>query len=261
MIHWERIHVLVTRPAHQSQGLIVKLSERGASVLPFPTLSIHPSTLDDTRKKKLATLAENDWIVFISPNAVNHGMPHLLAHVDLAHFKPKFAAVGEGTADTLKAFGVKEVLFPEEDVGALALLSCFPEKMNHKKIFIFKGDSDNLTLEKGFRDRGAVVDDCICYERLHTQEDPMPLVHALIRNGIDIMVTTSGESLRALQALIPPQLLPDFYRIPLVVISNHVQEVAQSFGFKQLYLSKGASDSAILDAIAFWYDNRGGKHE
>lgn len=261
MTPWERIHVLVTRPAHQAQGLIVKLSERGASVLFFPTLSIHPATLDDTTQKKIRSLTDTDWIVFISPNAVNHGMPHLQPHVDLAHFKPSFAAVGVGTADVLKTFGVKSVLFPETDVGAAALLTCFPEDMSGKKIFIFKGDSDNLTLEDGFRNKGAAVDHCICYQRIHTQEDPQPLIHALLRDGIDIMVTTSGESLRALQALIPPHMLVDFYRLPLVVVSDHVYEVAQSFGFKELYISKGASDAAILETITDWYDHHGEKHD
>ena len=261
MTQWNRIHVLVTRPAHQAQGLIVKLSERGASVLPFPTLSIHPAKLDESTQKKILTLADDDWIVFISPNAVNHGMPHVMPHFDLAHFKPAFAAVGEGTADTLKTFGVKEVLFPETEVGALALLACFPEALHDQKIFIFKGDSDNQTLENGFRDRGATVDCCVCYERMHTQADPKPLLHALLRDGIDIMVTTSGESLRSLQALIPPHMLPDFYQLPLVVVSDHVHEVAKSFGFEQIYLSKGASDAAILDAIAYWYEQQGGQHE
>ena len=261
MDQWERIHVLVTRPAHQAQGLIVKLSERGASVLSFPTLSIHPILLDDDTQAKLLTLNDMNWVVFISPNAVNYGMPRILPHFDLSHFKPQFAAVGEGTADTLKQFGVKEVLFPENDVGALALLACFPEALHDQKIFIFKGDSDNLTLEHGFRDRGATVDCCVCYQRIHTQEDPQPLLHALIRKGIDIIVTTSGESLRSLQALIPPHMLPDFYQLPLVVVSDHVHEVATSFGFKQLYLSKGASDAAILDTINDWYEHHGGRHD
>lgn len=261
MTQWERIHVLVTRPAHQAQGLIVKLSERGASVLSFPTLTIHPTRLDEKAQQKIHTLSDMDWIVFISPNAVNHGMPHLLPNYRLINFKPAFAAVGEGTADTLKRFGVKEVLFPENDVGALALLSCFPESMQDKKIFIFKGDSDNQTLETGFEDRGAIVDACVCYQRIHTPEDPKPLLHALLRDGIDIMVTTSGESLRALHALVPEHMLEDFHHIPLVVVSDHVQEVAQSLGFKDLYLSKGVSDAAILDAIDSWHKKHGGKHD
>lgn len=251
--------MLVTRPAHQSQGLIVKLSERGASVLSFPTLTIHPAILDDAALNKIRQLTHTDWIIFISPNAVNHGMPHVLLHHRLPQLNAAFAAVGEGTADTLKTYGVKEVLFPENEVGALALLNCFPDDLHDKTIFIFKGDSDNQTLEIGLEDRGAMVDHCICYHRMHTQEDPKPLLHALLRDGIDIMVTTSGESLRALHMLIPTHMRSDFYQLPLVVVSDHVQEVAKSFGFKNLYSAKGANDAAILDAISRWYDLHGGK--
>ncbi len=259
MKHWERIHVLVTRPAHQSQGLIVALSERGASVLSFPTLIIHPVTLEENVKEKILTLVDYDYVVFISPNAVNYGMPHLLSHFDLKYFKPQFATVGEGTADTLKNFGVKTVLFPENDIGALALLSCLPTNLSNKKVFVFKGDSGNQTLEDELKERGAVVNECICYKRIHTQEDPMPVLHALIRRGIDIIVLTSGESLRSLHALIPPHLLQDFYQTPLIVVSDRIKSVAELFGFQHTYVAKDASNDAIVNAVQAWYE--GTKHE
>ncbi len=257
MADWEGIHVLVTRPAHQAEGLVAALSDRGATVLSLPALTIHPAPLSQADKETLLTLGGYDYLIFISPNAVTHGMPYVLSHFHLDHFKPQFAAVGEGTADTLHTAGVKTVIFPEQDVGSEALLNILPEDLQEKKIFIFKGDSGNNLLEAGLIERGAMVRSCVCYRREHTQADPAPLIQALTHQHIHIAVVTSGDSLRALHAWVPQDLINMFCRLPLVVVSDRIGDVAKKMGFDKILISKGADDHAIIETIGAWVEQQG----
>jgi uroporphyrinogen-III synthase len=257
MADWEGIHVLVTRPAHQAEGLVAALADRGATVLSFPALTIHPAPLNQANKETLLTLGGYDYLIFISPNAVMHGMPYVLSHFHLDHFKPHFAAVGEGTADILKTYGVQNVIFPEADVGSEALLSILPSDLQDKKIFIFKGDSGNNVLEAGLTERGAMVRSCVCYQREHTQADPTPFIQALKHKHIHIAVVTSADSLRALHAWVPQDLINTFSRLPLVVASDRIGGVAKKMGFDNILNSKGADDRAIIETISAWVEQQG----
>lgn len=253
--------ILVTRPGHQAQGLITLLSNKGASVLQFPTLVIHP--VEDLPRLKAAIQEQlkADWFIFISPNAVDHAMPIVLEEKWLPKLQGQFATVGAGTRDTLATYGVNNILYPLNGVGALALLDALAnEEVEHKQIAIFKGDSDNQTLEDGLAARGARLFPITCYQRKRTKDDPQPLVHALEHGHVDLVVTTSGDGLQSLVQLLPATLQHKLYGLPLVVVSDRVKTIAKNFGFTTVLLARDASDEAIYNAIADWHE-QGASHD
>lgn len=251
---WKEAHVLLTKPLPRSQGLVSKLSDKGASVLFFPTLSIQEAPQNDSLMLQCQRAINYDYLLFVSPNAVLHGMPLLKSFGDIHHLTAKFGAVGAGTKDTLNDHGVHDVIYPMEDVGGAALLACFPDNLAHKKIAVFRGDSGTPTLEDGLMRRGAFVEKVICYRRLHSNADPQPLAHAIEHQHIDLIVTTSGDGLKALCDLIPYQLQASLSQIPIVVVSPRTFEIANTLGFAHILQAKSPSDDSILAVLDEWFD-------
>ena len=108
MNNWEHKRILVTRPAHQAQGLIHLLSGKGASVLLFPTLIIHPVTDLERLKKEIRDQMDADWLIFISPNAVDHVMPIVLEEQWLKAFKAVLHKFDEGMISQIMSNLTKE---------------------------------------------------------------------------------------------------------------------------------------------------------
>jgi uroporphyrinogen-III synthase len=253
MMQWEAARILITRPADQAQGLIQRLSEKGAAVLFFPTLHIIPVADTEALKQRIEASLEADWYLFISPNAVDHSLPLIVREGWLPRMQGQFGSVGAGTRDLLAVWGVHQVLYPMNAVGALALLETLgPETLENKSVAVFKGDSGNPTLEEGLLARGARVLPIICYQRQRTQEDPQPLIEALAHHRIDLIVVTSGDGLQSLIDLVPVDLAPTLRTLPLVVISERLKSLAESAEFSTILLAKDASDEAIVMAIAAW---------
>ena len=93
------VHIAVTRPPEQATKLTAAIIGAGGAVISFPLLDI--KGLEDLTAFHAAVtpLSLFDWAVFISTNAVQHGMPLL----QQAGISPslKFAAIGPTTAASL----------------------------------------------------------------------------------------------------------------------------------------------------------------
>jgi len=219
MNNWENKHILITRPAHQAQNLMRAISAQGASVLLFPTLIIHAVNNTQQLKKELAQAVSCDWYMFVSPNAVNYALPALEQENILQHMHGQFACVGAGTADELFAFGVKNITYPLDGVGAQALLDTLAfEDFNNKTVAIFKGNSDNAILEEGLTQQGALIQDVTCYQRTRTEDDATPVAHAIEHNHIHLIVTTSGDTLKHLVHIVPGTLPQQLFTLPVLFV-------------------------------------------
>jgi uroporphyrinogen-III synthase len=254
---WPRLHILVTRPQQQAQGLIKALDAKGASVLLFPTLHIKPVDHAQTLRQELKHIQDYDWLFFISPNAVEHGVPLILKNHAIHDLNCQWAAVGAGTKDVLQAYGARDVNYPLDGIGALALLDSLRNyDFANKKCMVFKGDSGNEELETGLRERGALVTDLVCYQRLRTQDNPKPLASALSEERVDLIVITSGDALKALHSLLPKSVEQQLLNITLLVISERIEKIAQSLGFQRIIRAVDASDDAITACIDAWVQTR-----
>lgn len=253
----QRTHILLTRPQHQVSGLVAALTQVGASVLVFPTLTIHAIEDPESLNSSLQALDTFDWFLFVSPNAVQHALPLIQTHHALENLTAQWGAVGAGTTDELKKFDVHNALYPTHGVGAQALLDVLDEHLlNHKKVAVFKGDSENQILEDGLKARGAQVTDIICYERKRATDDPTPLVHAIQNDHIQAIVSTSGDGLKALVDLAPETLQSKLTDIPLMVVSDRIHGIAETLGFQHIFQAQNASDEAIVDCVLAWHSQR-----
>lgn len=229
-------HVVVTRPAGQGEALGRALAARGARVSLFPTVVIEPLA-------PAAGIAGRpaDWAVFVSPNAVHHGVAWLPAGTRC------LAAVGPGTAAALTAAGHGVSAAPAAGGGAEALLAepAFRPRRG-KRVLVFRGEGGRTRLQEALRARGVEVAEAPVYRRGLPQgvaapdwqdgERAFTIVTSV--TGLDNLLRLVGEGAR-------PQLLAS----RPVAVSERVAAAARDAGLQEPVRAEGADDAAIVAAV------------
>lgn len=236
--------IAITRPAEQAHTLSTLIQARGGQPIAYPLLAIAP--LDDYRAfdSELDRLAEADWAIFISSNAVEQAMPRLLQRYPALPGRLRFAAIGPTTAARLGSFGIPQVLIPQHQHDSEHLLA-LPEmqEVAGRTVLLFRGVGGRELLADTLVARGAQVHFAECYRRTNPQRDAGQLA-ALWQNGaLDAVVVTSSEALRNLIQLAGQA--PWLESVLLCVNHARIADQARQHGFR-VALAEGPDDHAML---------------
>lgn len=246
-------HIVVTRPRAQAAPLAKRIAAAGGDALLFPLLEIEPLAEREQLAATAAHLADYLLAVFVSPNAVAHALPELLAAGDWpATTRP--AAVGPGTAKALAESGVPGCLVPEQrfdSEGLLALPEFAPAAVDGRQIVIFRGDGGRELLADTLRARGAQVDCVTCYRRRGPAAGMAPLLDAWREGRLDAIVVSSSEGLRHLAAGLPPEAREWLLRTPLFVPHARIADSARELGLTRIVLTGAADDGLIEGLLAY----------
>ncbi|HEY8417734.1 MAG TPA: uroporphyrinogen-III synthase, partial [Limnochordales bacterium] len=111
--------VLVTRADHQAEQLSRCLAAAGAEAVVLPVIRILPSPEPERLDAALRALANFDWVVFTSVNAVQAVAERLeaLGLPFTALGRCRLAAIGPATAAALRERGLAVDVVPEEYVA------------------------------------------------------------------------------------------------------------------------------------------------
>ena len=217
------VGVLVTRPRHQSHGLTSAIEIHGGKAVCFPTLEILPrnaaAVLEDAYR-----LAPPDIAIFVSSNAVLHGLQHAQ--------DARIGVVGPATADAVVAAGRVVDIMPSDGFDSehlLAMADLFD--VNGKRIRIIRGQSGRELLADTLRRRGAIVDYLSVYERslpLYQTDEVDALLAEWNAGRVNVVTMMSVASLENLRALLPVDAHAMLERTPLVTPAERVlQQVLQ----------------------------------
>lgn len=242
--------VVVTRPRQQATGLLGRLGDAGARVIPFPVIEIQPLSDPASAIARLGELANCDLVIFISRNAVVHGLP-LLQSTALMRPTTRIATVGRGTAEELRRHGIVAGIMPPSGSDSEALLATPAlANVNGREIIIVRGCGGREMLADTLRVRGAKVHYLECYRRLLPQADVAPLCTALQEAGVDAVVVTSNEGLRNLYRLLGERCGEALDHTPLYVISPAMVELSHELGYKlDPVLMPSARDDDVYAAL------------
>ena len=277
------IRIMVTRPVHQAQVFCELLAEQGAQVIRLPVIEIEAIALSQKMTAVIETINEIDFAIFISPNAVEHGLAALFAHGRIPD-KLKLVTIGKASAQKMQQLlGRAPDIYPEEQYNSEALLaldSLQSDKVNNKKIIIFRGQGGRELLAASLKQRGARVDYAEVYQRkipelqsgvlasiFGTNSKLSEYEGADCRgskcrgpNSPDIITVTSSEGLNNLVAMIDcssdeqhDSYLQQLWQTPLVVVTEKMRHSAQTLGFKNaIMIAARASDDALLESVLEW---------
>jgi len=265
----QQCRVLLTRPAGQVEGLAQAIAAQGGHTLSLPLLSIEPvQERDDFERVKSRILAFDtcDIAIFISTNAAQLGLEWIESYWPQLPAGLEAYAVGPGTAAVLRQLPwtvhCADTGVTSEDLLALPGL----ERVQGKRIALFRGKGGRELLAETLRERGAQVD----YIELYTRQVPShPREHvleALQQQGINCVVLTSlqifDSFLSLLRGPMPeapaldlPQdkpanpLLGLQQTLTLIVPSARVEQNARRAGFQHVFNAGGADDQTVLACL------------
>ena len=232
--------ILVTRPEQQADTLCDLIAKAGGMAIRFPVIEIVSIARQQWSDLDMAEL---DFIIFVSRNAVNYFMAGLTQNLP-AHVQ--FAAVGDGTAESMMAHGLRVDIQPARSTGTDGLL-LMPQLMNifDKQIAIVRGRGGRELLAQTLVARGANIRYIEVYERVlptPTTDQCVAATHA------DSVVCTSITGIDNLSLLLKDK----FYLLltkPLIVLSERIKQHALLIGFQHVSVTEDASDKSIMQQL------------
>lgn len=239
--------VLVTRPHHQAAGLCRALTEVGATAVPLPTLEIRAET-GPALEAAVVAAARADWLIFVSANAVDHGLPALwAAGMDEA---VRLVAVGPATAAALRRHGATPALTPASGFDSEALLALAPlQDVSGRRVVIVRGVGGRELLGETLRRRGAEVSYIEVYRRVRPALDPEPALRRWAVAPRRAVVVTSGAGLSNLLAMVPRGRRGALLTATLVTVSPRLEEAGAAAGFRGPRLVCGPGDNQIVERL------------
>lgn len=244
------IGVLVTRAVHQAGPLCELILAQGGHPISFPAIEICDPLDPGPAQALLSQLDSFDIAIFISPNAVTHGLALLPEHA--LPLGLKIGAVGKGTAHALEDAGLSVDIVPQGRFDSEALLAS-PElqHVRGRRIIIFRGEGGRPLLGDTLRQRGAEVAYAEVYRRILPETDSKEML-TLWSTEVKIVTATSNDILNNLAAMLGAQGIEKLQHTPLVVISERMRQRAQALGCKQIILARRADDRSLLQALCRW---------
>jgi len=242
--------ILVTRAAHQADGLCQLIRNQGGRAIKFPTLEILAPADPEPLKKLISGISECHIAIFISPNAVSWGLGYL-RDTGLPEGL-KLAAVGSSTARALAAAGYTVDIVPDVQFDSEALLAT-PElqSVQGKRIIIFRGEGGRALLGDTLVERGADVVYAEVYRRACPDVDPSPLFYRW-EADVELVMTSSLDVLENLFRIMGKTGAECLGKTPLVVVSSRMRDRARELGCEQIILAKGVDDVSLLEAACRW---------
>ena len=162
--------VVITRAEAQSAALAVALKSQGAEVISLPLIQILPPQDFAPFDSALRDLANFDWIIFTSQNAVSVFAGRLATlGIDFRAQKPagKIAAVGKATADVACQSGF-DVAHIGQGGTAAALVYELASELSSKRVLLPRSDRAASELVPRLQKLGAAVTEVIAYRTADT---------------------------------------------------------------------------------------------
>ncbi len=241
--------VLSTRARGQGRELRERLEGLGARVLEVPTIEIVPPASWEPVDEAIRRIAEYDWVIFTSANAVE-------AFLSRAGSLPpiQVAAVGSQTARKLTEKGCTPDLVPI-DFRAEGLLEALPDNLTGKRILIPRAQVAREYLPEHLRGRGARVDVVTVYRTERPPEGAIRLARVLQDENVDCIMLTSGSTVHNLAEMLGvSDLSHALAGIAIAVIGPVTRDSATDAGLEVDIQAEKSTVPDLVEAIRNHYE-------
>ncbi|MBV8304202.1 MAG: uroporphyrinogen-III C-methyltransferase, partial [Acidimicrobiia bacterium] len=182
--------IVVTRARDQASELVERLHRLGAETVEVPATTIDEPADRGAQLRAAADALRTgayEWVVFTSANAVDRFTALLR---DARQFgSTSVAAIGPGTADALRSFGIEADLVPPRFV-AESLVSAFPSTPHDGSVLLPRAAVAREALVEGIEAKGWRVTVVEAYRT--RAADPSPATLAEARKADAITFTSSS---------------------------------------------------------------------
>ena len=243
------VGVVLTRPRRDAERLARELEAEGARAFVFPAIEIVPTPPSPARDTAIDALDRAALAIFVSANAVEHGLAAVAARRPWPA-GPRIAAIGDATAAALRNSGFRDVISPRERHDSDGLLALQPlQAVRGEAIIVFRGEGGRERLKDVLESRGARVSYAECYRRVRPTADAAPLLAAWRRGEVHAVSALSAETLDHFVAMLGAEAHEDMMRTPLLVPHEAIAAAPAARHFaRAIVTAPGAS--GLADALA-----------
>jgi uroporphyrinogen III methyltransferase/synthase len=250
--------VIVTRPRAQAAEMCDRLSAFGAEAIEVPMIRIEPTDDPGPLLGAATDPRRFDWIVFGSANAVDAFMAAFFeagARDVRALTGPRLCAVGTGTAEALRTYGVTADLVPRE-FRSEAVVAAMADKqpLDGARVLLPRADIGREVIADQLRAAGADVTEVVAYrtvlnERLR-DEDP-DIYKMLLEGRVDVVTFASPSAVRNFLKIYGEDQVADLLRQTAVAAIGPVTaDAATQLGIPVTIQPSTYTVPALVDAIA-----------
>jgi uroporphyrinogen III methyltransferase/synthase len=246
--------VLVPRTKEQAGAMSERLRDYGAVPIEVPTIAVEPPRTRTQMERAIKGLVTGryEWIVFTSTNAVKAVREKFEEFgLDARAFAGvKIACVGEATADSVRAFGIRPELLPAGDQSSEGLLVDFPPYDNVldpiDRILLPRADIATESLSEGLHQRGWEVDDVTAYRTVRAAPPAAEIRDAIKSGGFQAVCFTSSSTVRNLVGIAGKP----HNRTVVACIGPQTAATAREFGLRVDVQPEESTVPALIDALA-----------
>jgi uroporphyrinogen-III synthase len=203
-----------------------------------------------------AAITTANALIFVSANAVEHGMPAIRARGGFTSAQQVYA-IGEATANALRQGGIANVVSPSLGNDSEALLALTPlQSAVGQTMVVVKGESEaggRTLLQTTLATRGAKVDLLICYTR-RAVRPPVEAESALmavkdVNKSVKVFSVLSVETLVSLNAHFAINDREDLRGSGIMVVPHErIAVAARATGWAEVHVVPMAAE-AMCDAL------------
>lgn len=249
----ERRRVVVTRGGMAGELLVKRLEALGASVLYCPTISFAPPHDTVAFLHALTGVADHEWIVFTSANAVQ-SVAQALRTMFRTHDVPlpAIAVVGRATAAAVESFGWSVGFMPTHSSGE-ALARELPVGAG-TRVFLPRADIASTEVPDVLRERGCEVSEVVAYRTL-TNVSAENIARLRVGDSVDALTFTSPSTVTGfMQAAHAANWNPVHAqrdgRLVIACIGDTTSDAVRQHGLEPNTVAADASIEALIDALA-----------
>lgn len=265
--------IAITRTIQQSKFLQEQITLNNWDSLLSPLIIIEKLDTQHKDFYNLQNINLSDYfaIIFISPNAVNFGVPYL-TNKGLTNYNINLVAIGNSTAKTIENYNLNYIINNNsaelESAKSILELDIFSDnnqqKNIHKKILWLRGTSGKNEVINILKQRNFNVDVFSCYQKNYTSfDDNLTLLNSLAHQKISALTIHSTDSLIVLQKYILKyinnnnynynnEILNNILNIPLFVIHKNIAEKAQELSWKNIILCN-TNDNNLISKLKQYF--------
>jgi uroporphyrinogen III methyltransferase/synthase len=251
--------ILVTRARSQSSELVALIDDQGGEAIEFPVIAIQPISDPQAIQRldhAISMIAEFDWCVFTSVNAVDYFFRRLhVLQVDIRRMsKARIVAIGPKTYEALCTRG----LIPEEVPAVFqseGILNVLAEHVQPgERVLWPKANLARGLLSQQLVAKGLDVCEVDVYENILQLDDDEGAVERLTQHQIDIVTFTSSSTvtnlIEALQLCHVSDPIEVLSQVEIACIGPKTDETLRKYGLTATYIAKEATVVSLVEAIA-----------
>lgn len=193
--------IVITRPLHQAQSMVSRLSELGATTILQPAIEIREPEDWGPVDQAIRNLASFDVLVFSSANGVHNFMRRLLSSGRDARSlrQATLAVIGTKTADALRKYSLHADVVPESyRAEALADALIDAQIVRDSRLLLLRASRGREVLAERLLAAGGQVEQVVVYQSVDSEARDAVAEEHWEAGAVDWVTVTSSAIARSL---------------------------------------------------------------